>query len=156
MDNAEGAPEKKKMGGWTKAILWIAGIVILISIIGNAASNNNASPSSSTDTATNSTSAPSGPASSFGDGNYIVGTDIVLGTYKSSGGSDCYWERLRGFSGTTGDIIANDNTNYSTIVTIASTDKGFDSERCGTLTKISTTAATPKSTAFLLNCSSAW
>ncbi len=73
---------------------------------------------------------------SFGDGMYIIGTDIQPGTYKSSGQSGCYYARLRGLGGTTDDIIANENTDAPAIVTIAATDKGFESRNCGTWTKV--------------------
>ncbi len=72
----------------------------------------------------------------FGDGIFIIGTDISPGTYRSSGSEGCYYSRLRGFSGALGDIIANENTDSSAVVTIAATDKGFKSSRCGTWTKI--------------------
>ncbi len=70
----------------------------------------------------------------FTDGTYIVGTDIQAGTYKNSGQSGCYYARLSGFSGDLGDIISNNNTDTSTIVTIAATDAGFTANRCGTWT----------------------
>lgn len=73
---------------------------------------------------------------SFGDGVFIVGTDISPGTYKSSGGSTCYYARLGGFGGQLEDIIANENTESSAIVTIAAGDKGFKSSRCGAWTKV--------------------
>jgi len=72
----------------------------------------------------------------FGDGIFIIGTDIQAGTYKSSGSNSCYYSRLRGFSGSLGDIISNENTDSSAVVTIASSDKGFKSTRCGTWTKL--------------------
>lgn len=72
---------------------------------------------------------------SFGSGKKIVGADIPAGTYRSKGGSGCYWERLSGFSGTLENIIANDNAVGPTIVTIAPTDKGFNSVRCATWTQ---------------------
>lgn len=74
---------------------------------------------------------------SFGDGMFIVGTDIEPGTYKSSGsGTDysCYWARLKGFSGELGDIVANEISG-NTRVTIATSDKGFSSTGCGTWQK---------------------
>jgi hypothetical protein len=89
------------------------------------------------DTWTQDLSAITSSTTSFADGTYIVGTDIDPGTYKSSGSSDCYYARLSGFSGDTGDILANDNTNTSAVVTVAPTDTGFESKRCGTWTKIS-------------------
>ena len=73
---------------------------------------------------------------SFGAGAYIAGTDMVPGTYRSSGGHNCYYERLRDFTGGMNSIIANGNTNNPTIVTIAPTDVGFQSQNCGTWTKL--------------------
>lgn len=72
----------------------------------------------------------------FTDGNYLVGSDIQPGTYRTRIGSPgCYYERLKGFSGTLGDILANNNTDNPAIVTILPTDKGFNSQNCGTWTK---------------------
>jgi hypothetical protein len=71
----------------------------------------------------------------FEDGTYIVGTDITPGTYKNTGDQGCYYARLRGFGGSIGDIIANNNTDAVAIVTIKASDKGFTSTRCGTWTK---------------------
>ena len=70
---------------------------------------------------------------SFGDGIYIVGTDITPGTYKNSGSTGCYYARLSAFD--TNAIISNDNTDAVAIVTIAASDKGFQSQSCGTWTK---------------------
>lgn len=72
----------------------------------------------------------------FGDGMYIVGTDIQPGTYRNTTSSGCYYARLSGFSNTDSDIIANNLTDASAIVTISASDKGFESTRCGTWTKL--------------------
>jgi hypothetical protein len=72
---------------------------------------------------------------SFGPGTYIVGTDIDPGTYSAPGGDTCYWARLSGFGGTTSDILANANPTGSVVVTIAASDKGFESTGCGIFTK---------------------
>jgi len=73
----------------------------------------------------------------FGQGTFIVGTDMAPGTYRSSKGDGCYWARLRGFGGTLSEIIANDFRNGGqAIVSIKAADKGFTSSRCGTWTKI--------------------
>lgn len=73
----------------------------------------------------------------FSDGTYIVGTDIEAGTYKSSGGSSCYYQRMSGFThGGVSEILSNENTNTSAVVTIMATDKGFSSTRCGIWTKV--------------------
>jgi len=71
----------------------------------------------------------------FGDGMYIIGTDITPGTYRNTATQGCYYARLSGFGNTTNDIIANNNVDTATIITIASTDKGFQSNGCGTWTK---------------------
>ena len=74
-----------------------------------------------------------GPDEPFGDGTYIVGVDINPGLWKSDGGDSCYWARLRGFSGTLRDIIANDNVDGPALVQINAGDRGFlSSSRCGT------------------------
>ncbi len=43
--------------------------------------------------------------------------------------------RLSGFGNITDDIIANNNVDTATIVTIAASDKGFQSNGCGTWMK---------------------
>jgi hypothetical protein len=97
-----------------------------------------------------SSATPAGPASAFpGDGTFRVGVDIQPGTYRSQGGTSCYWERLRGLSGTVEDIIANGAAGPQ-VVQIAPTDAAFKTQSClpwsldpaGTTTP--TTSATPR------------
>ncbi|HEY0867295.1 MAG TPA: hypothetical protein VGE01_07950 [Fimbriimonas sp.] len=77
------------------------------------------------------TATPTPAVFSFGGGKQIVGADIPAGTYRTPSGSDsCYWERLSGFGGTLAEILANENPDGPAIVTIAETDKGFNSSRC--------------------------
>jgi hypothetical protein len=74
---------------------------------------------------------PPKPASSFGDGAYIVGKHIKPGEYRAAGGGDnCYWARLSTFKGggITG-ILANGNE--PTIVDIKPSDRGFEAYGCG-------------------------
>jgi hypothetical protein len=61
--------------------------------------------------------------------------DIAPGTYEVTvpDGGSCYWARLSGFGG--GEIIENGITTVGpAIVTIAPTDAGFHSSRCGAWT----------------------
>jgi hypothetical protein len=88
------------------------------------------------ETWTKDLSAITASKTSFGAGAYIVGTDIEPGTYRNSGGRNCYWERLRDFNGGLNAIIANGGSNHPSIVTIAPTDAGFQSQGCGTWTKL--------------------
>jgi len=76
------------------------------------------------------------PNPHFGDGTHRIGEDIQPGTYRTrEGSSGCYYARLSGFGGGVEEILANDNTSDSAIVTIESTDVGFESRRCGTWTQ---------------------
>ena len=68
-------------------------------------------------------------------GTWIVGIDVAPGTYLSRAGSSCYWARLRAFTGDLNSIIANDNPRGRAIVTISRSDKGFDTNGCGTWTR---------------------
>ncbi|UNN05184.1 hypothetical protein [Rhodococcus opacus] len=65
------------------------------------------------------------------DGIYLVGKDIEPGTYQTSGGSGCYWQRSSGTSGDFDDILANGNESGQAIVTIAASDVAFTTKRCG-------------------------
>lgn len=77
-------------------------------------------------------SVETGPIDSFRDGTFLVGTDIQPGTYRNGGTQACYWARLSGLSGTTDDILANDNPRGQSYVEILPSDKAFESKNCGT------------------------
>jgi hypothetical protein len=84
---------------------------------------------------------PAGPQTSFGDGTWEVGADIVAGTYMAQVPNTsliCYWERESGLSGTAGDVIANGTVaaKGQAKVTVAAGDKGFKSQGCGTWHKV--------------------
>jgi hypothetical protein len=64
------------------------------------------------------------------DGVHRVGSDIRPGTYRSRVPVNCYWARLAGFSGDLDDITANDNVTGYALVTIKSSDKGFETNGC--------------------------
>lgn len=70
-------------------------------------------------------------AATFGPGMQLVGQDIVAGTYRSTGGSFCYWERLRGTGGGFDEMISNGSTEGSAVVTIDESDVAFNSNGCG-------------------------
>ncbi|MFC0453646.1 hypothetical protein [Rhodococcus jostii] len=75
--------------------------------------------------------------STFGSGLHRVGVDINPGTYRTTGSTYCYWERLSGTSGEFDDLIANDVPSGPSVVTIAPSDAAFKSQDCGTWTKTS-------------------
>lgn len=69
------------------------------------------------------------PDAPIGDGTWLVGAELAPGNWTATGGSTCFWERLSGFRGQVEEVIASDSTRT---VTIAATDLGFRSRRCGT------------------------
>ncbi|WP_330253172.1 hypothetical protein OG874_00705 [Nocardia sp. NBC_00565] len=80
---------------------------------------------------------PAGPASTITrDGTYLVGVDILPGTWRATGGSGCYWERLSDLTGTLDGIIANELGDGPQFVTILASDRAFHPKRCGTWTLV--------------------
>ena len=69
---------------------------------------------------------PVEPFSNIEPGIYLVGRDIVVGTYRGEAGTgvldSCYWERLSGVSGEFDDLITNDNANGQYFVSVLGTD----------------------------------
>lgn len=67
---------------------------------------------------------------------WAVGTQVTAGTYRAeAAGVGCEWQRLSGFTGTGGDVIAGTfvGTAAVQIVSIAGTDAGFSTTtECGT------------------------
>ncbi|MFI6282066.1 hypothetical protein [Streptomyces sp. NPDC050988] len=124
---------------------------VLIGVTSNSSTNKAAPSATVTTTATTTRMAtdiaPSavGKVSSGGfpgDGTYVVGNDIKPGTYRSAGPqggliTSCYWARLSSTSGEVKDIIANGATSGPTTVTIAATDKAFNTTGCKAWRKIS-------------------
>ncbi|MDT3438320.1 hypothetical protein [Pseudofrankia sp. BMG5.37] len=83
--------------------------------------------------------APPAPATTITPGTWLVGTSIQPGTYETTtAGTDvldsCYWARLSGTSGDSGEILANGNVQGHGVVTIKPTDAAFQT-RC-TWTKL--------------------
>lgn len=71
---------------------------------------------------------------SFGDGMYEVGVDIAPGTYRCPGRAplETMWQRVSDFSGTEASMLACAVVRGPCIVTIARTDRGFESvNSCG-------------------------
>lgn len=66
------------------------------------------------------------------NGTHLIGDDIPAGTYHTDGPDEdgivpsCYWARLSGTSGEFDDIIANDNVEGSSVVTIEESDVAIE------------------------------
>jgi hypothetical protein len=79
-----------------------------------------------------------GMQTTIAGGVWLVGSQIAPGIYRATVQSGCYWERLRGFTGTLSDIIANDfiSTAGTRNIDIRSGDTGFHTDGdCGTWTQ---------------------
>jgi hypothetical protein len=75
-----------------------------------------------------------GPQAEIRPGAWVVGSQVRPGTYRSTAGVGCYWERLRDFSRATDSVIASQViSNAGTVfVTVESTDAGFSTDAaCG-------------------------
>ncbi|GGY57809.1 hypothetical protein [Streptomyces omiyaensis] len=93
-----------------------------------------ASAAGTTDTTPEATRTPAGATRDGipGDGTFLVGEEVTPGTYRSAGpaGSSCYWARLAGTTGDSGEIIANGATEGQATVTVLAGDEAFQSTGC--------------------------
>jgi hypothetical protein len=114
----------------------VGGVALFVLPLG-ARTNSSPPPAA----ATPATPAATGPRATFGDGTWLVGTDITPGQYRTTvpATSDgCYWVRLKGTSGAVSDIIGNGSgqTGTPVVVTIVGTDAAFNARGCGTWQRI--------------------
>jgi hypothetical protein len=144
-------PQKPKMSTGKKVGIGAAAFVgvLIVATAGGGDDKPAASKSASeagtgfawpdaTTTAAPAATTPAGPRTSFGDGQYLVNSQIVPGTYQAPGGSNCYWERQSNLSGKFDGIIANDWApgTGSVLVTIDPSDVGFKAKGCGTFKQV--------------------
>ena len=83
---------------------------------------------------------PEPPLQSFGDGTWLVGAEIMPGTYRSPAdpAAACYMARLSGLSGSDADIIMSHegaDHDHDHVVVIEPTDVAFQASGCGTWTR---------------------
>jgi hypothetical protein len=72
----------------------------------------------------------------FEDGTYLIGSDIQPGTYRSTGGSSCYWQRLSDVSGAYDAVLAWEFSDGQAYVEVLPTDVAFSTDDCGTWSRI--------------------
>jgi hypothetical protein len=79
---------------------------------------------------------PTTPRTSWGPGQYRVGTDIAAGRYYNDPSNGCHFLRVRAFGGAPSDTIVETTINFDAgqwIVDLLSTDNGFVTDaNCGT------------------------
>jgi hypothetical protein len=82
------------------------------------------------------------PATTIGQGTFVVGREVQPGTYRTEGPdqdslvSICTWQRLKNTSGEVGSWIASGIEKGPAVVTIKSSDAAFKSQGCQTWTKV--------------------
>lgn len=69
--------------------------------------------------------------SDFGDGVWVVGTDVGMGPWTAAGGPDCHWARVSDFSGEVSAIRAAGDGATNPLVNIDALDRGFVTSGCG-------------------------
>jgi hypothetical protein len=78
---------------------------------------------------------PATPATTMGDGNWLVGADVAPGRYRtSSTDPDCFWERNRDFTGDPASHLENNGGDGRTVVDLADGER-FTAYYCGTWTR---------------------
>ena len=122
-----------------------AGAFVLVSILACSAGGGDDTGGTGTDAGPVATvtqqgvPAPTGPFTAFRDGQYEVGNQpgmIKPGKYRTTvpaNSINCYWERRSNLAGDLEGIIANGNHKPGSpiVLTIAATDKGFNTSGCG-------------------------
>lgn len=77
---------------------------------------------------------PGTPTTINGDGQFVVGTDIAPGTYRTAGVAQgkltCFWERQKDLLGTGDSILANASGQGPATVTIPNSDAAFKTTGC--------------------------
>jgi len=68
--------------------------------------------------------------STFGDGTWSVGDDVLAGTYRSSAGGDCYWEILNAPSSGSIDNIVDNGFGPNAVISV-SDGQWIRVSRCG-------------------------
>jgi hypothetical protein len=69
--------------------------------------------------------------SDFGDGDWVVGTDVGPGVWTAPGGTNCRWTVVSDFSGSSDSIKAMDDLAVNPRVVLDSADRGFTTAGCG-------------------------
>jgi hypothetical protein len=125
------------------AVVAVSALVVILCVLGATMSglfNFSASADQPSDAATTASGSDQGarvPASSFPDGQWLVGGDIRPGTYAvtvAAGTAGCTWERNASTDGNATSVLESGNgkAGEALVVSIKDTDKVFQSRGCGT------------------------
>jgi hypothetical protein len=70
------------------------------------------------------------PATSVGEGTWIVGTDLTPGSWSTAGGPSCTWTRVRDFLGTPESVIEQGAATSVAVVGLDASDAGLVTQGC--------------------------
>ncbi len=133
---AQVKPRKPRKWPWVLGILVAFGLGAAVGSSGSSTPTASApspatvtqtvpgAPSASANPTPAAQAAAAGPKTSFGDGTYLVGTDIAPGSYRTTGPRadsplpNCYFARAKDDSGSISSIEQNDNTQGAARVTV--------------------------------------
>lgn len=144
---------RRSMGCLVFVGLFLLGVV-LIPIVGNPGGGRSESPPNGVALPTQSANVfgiptrmpgptPTGVRTFFGDGAWLIGPEVLPGTYRTIGpSSDCYWARLVEFSNVKAFIERSAAANESgvrpggaadqvIVVWIRESDTAFETSGCG-------------------------
>ncbi|MCW2956612.1 MAG: Uncharacterized protein JWO69_1481 [Thermoleophilia bacterium] len=71
-----------------------------------------------------------------GDGIFLVGSDIMTGTYKAPASPGCYYALLSSLDGGLNGIQSNGNVDGPVVFSVTSGTKAVEVARCGTFTRV--------------------
>ena len=129
-------PKIRERLSW--ALICLSLLLVMVVVACGGGDEDTSTPTPPTE-APSPTSTVGGALITFGDGTYVVGTDVAPGTYRNSESDPsqgCQWARLSGFGGESSDVITELFSYDQQVVTISPDDAGFTSSGCGTWTLI--------------------
>jgi hypothetical protein len=121
----------------------IAAVVVLLLLVGALLADIRSSGEPSVDTEPIAAAPPAGSTApetpepapeppGFGDGTYLIGTDIPPGRYRADGASSCSWQRLSDLTGDYDAVLAWEFPDGQAYVEVLPTDVAFATDDCGT------------------------
>lgn len=76
------------------------------------------------------------PVTTFGDGDWLTGSDIPPGTYSAPGAEMCWWSSNSDFTHDAIDGIIDDHFSSGDFTVTLRSGHGFTTQGCGTWTKV--------------------
>jgi hypothetical protein len=128
----------------TQRTRWTVCLLLVATAVGLGCGSTSSPSTGSGDPAVTTTTAKPKPAGNTitDEGQLLVGSEVKPGTYRATVPADsvgCYYARLKALDGELASVITNGigEAGKKVTVTIKASDKAFETNGCGTWTKIS-------------------